>query len=591
MQKFLFILLFSLISISPAYAGSERANDCEDVLNWIVKDLTLKNLDKSVERMNNKLALAYFYAHNSSENIYNSIGSNPELLSLFEGMKRMDPDFENYVNQNQPYKKYKKWSWLPWVGVSTSTYYYSDLVEKWKNLQESNPNIFEKMPAQFKLDEWDIATGDILDKVNSSNIADDEMRSRFQELARLHERNRQSVLSNTSPSVSSQIRNYQNAIDNVHEQMDEMIKNIYSENLTKFADICPEEQFNALFDSDIYICPVTNNTHNDLTKDLSLKLRDLTQIVNPEFINNIKQPVIPDVPIEIVPNLTINDYEFKNIHYDGSYCERDKNMVDTAVVHHTATSNGFTPQDIHNTQVASHENDVDSDGNPDPWYMIAYNYAVTAGYTGNNVSVYQARPTYLRGAHAGGHVNLDQLDASVREIAKKHEIKCGYNDDKDANHTIDRRNVKAQRKFNKERRNGYISANMTSVGVAVIGNYMPDMIKKRSGGFSANPSGYPRNKGVRYPADNALKKVGELICKLKKEEHPHLRKITDHNYIKIKKAIADGTATYGTCCPGTVWYRMNKIRQYAMEACGFSNNEFVLDISPRTRLCYGLRNL
>lgn len=579
------------MSTSLVYAQEETQNNCEDVLNWIIKDLTVQNLDKSVERMNKKMALAYFYAHDNSEDLYVSLASNPQLLSLFESMKRIDRDFEMYLDKNRPYKRYNKWSWLPWVGVSTNNYSYKTIVKQWKSLQESNPRLFNDMPDEYKLDDWDIATGDILDKVNASNLSNPETRNRFQSLAENYNNRYQDLINNTKTSISRQMSSLKRDIDNVHEQMDDLIKNIYSENLTEFEEICPQEQFNALFNNDIYICPIAGTQNNNLTKDLTLKLRDLSQIVNPDFINNIVEPVVPEQPVVTSPNLTVEEYDYDNINYDGSYCERDNNMVDTAVIHHTATSNMFTPQDVHNTQVAAHENDVDPFGNPDPWYMIAYNYAITADYSGDNVNVYEGRPTNLRGAHAGGHVNIDQLDESVREIARNHQIKCGYNDDQDPEHIIDRRDSRAERKFNRERSEGFISANMTSIGVSVIGNYMPDMIKKRNGGYSSNPSGYPRNQGVRYPNDNALKKVGELICKLKREEHPNLRKITDHNFIKIKKALADGTSPRGTCCPGTVYYRMQKIKDFAMEACGFSNNEFILDISPRTRICYGLRNL
>lgn len=571
---------------------TQTSNDCQDVLNWIVKDLTVKNLDKSVERMNKKMALAFFYANNSSEELYSSMAQNPELLSIFESMQRVDADFENYLANNQPYKRYKKWSWLPWVAVATDNLSYKDLIGRWKNLQSNQPTLFNDMPPEYKLDEWDLATADILDKVSASNIANPESKEKFQNLARTYDRRYQDLINGNNNSSNSQIRSLKNQIDSVHSEMDELIKDIFLHNIDKFERVCPEDEFYSLLSNDSLVCPLNENESYNLTESLSLKLRDLTNIVNPEYINNIQEPSIPDVaPEDEYTDLQIEPYEYDNINYEGSYCERDLNLVDTAVIHHTATSNQFTPQDVHNTQVAAHENDRDSSGNPDPWYMIAYNYAITADYNGTNSTVYQGRPTTLKGAHAGGYVNLDQLDPSVRTLAENYSFKCGYNTDHDANHVIDRRDYKTERKYARELREGYISANMTTVGVSVIGNYMPDMIRRRSGGYEANPSGYPRNQGTRYPTDASLKKVGELICKLKKETHPHLRKITDHNFIKIKKQIADGTATAGTCCPGTVYYRMQKIRDFAMEACNFSNNEFVLDISPSVRLCYGLRNL
>jgi hypothetical protein len=171
---------------------------------------------------------------------------------------------------------------------------------------------------------------------------------------------------------------------------------------------------------------------------------------------------------------------------------------------------------INDTQVVAHENDRDPDGNPDPWYMIAYNYAITADYNSNEVKVYQGRPDNLRGSHAGGKVNLDQLDPVVQDLIKDYNFVCGYNRDEDPNHIIDERDKRVEERYKEELQDGYISANMTSVGVAVIGNYMPDLIRSGSG-YSPNPSGFPSNGPTRYPTDAALKNVGELICKLKKK--------------------------------------------------------------------------
>ncbi len=129
---------------------------------------------------------------------------------------------------------------------------------------------------------------------------------------------------------------------------------------------------------------------------------------------------------------------------------------------------------------------------------------------------------------------------------------------------------------------GYVSANITSVGVLVTGNYAPDILNGRP-----NPSGYPRNKAPRYPGQQTLKATASLICKLRSGDYKNLKKITDHNWIKLKKAVADGASGAGTCCPGTVYKRMQALLDLVNEQC--PQYDFQLDISPKDKVCEFLR--
>jgi hypothetical protein len=52
------------------------------------------------------------------------------------------------------------------------------------SFQNSNESLFYDMPKDLILDEWDLATGDILDKVQDTSIVDDSQREKFQSLAR-----------------------------------------------------------------------------------------------------------------------------------------------------------------------------------------------------------------------------------------------------------------------------------------------------------------------------------------------------------------------------------------------------------------------
>jgi hypothetical protein len=584
---FLFILSYSLMFNSY---GAVNNQDCQDVLNWIYKELTLNNLDKSVERLNKKLQASFLYALKNSENSNLKLKDNPELVSLFESLQKIDPDFESYLEDHNPYRKYKSWSWWWWNSVDTEDYSYKEITQKWIDFQKKNSQLFYDMPNDLKLDEWDITTSDILDKVQATNIVNPEQKEKFQALASQYNKNLQELIKPKGQNIFGQILETKKDVDDIHKVMGELIKEIYNNNIDEFESLCAESDLLNLLSKDSLVCNINDVPGSDLSNTLSLKLKDLSDVVNSDFINTIQKPTLPiiTVPEELEPEIKPHDYD--NVNYAGSFCLREENIVDTAVIHHTATSNDFSPQDINDTQVVAHENDVNSNGDPDPWYMIAYNYAITSDYNSNNATVHQGRPDKMKGAHAGGYVNVDQLDPVVQNLVKDYNFICGYNRDQDSEHIIDERDKATEKKYKKELKEGFISANMTSVGVAVIGNYMPDLIRTHNG-YSPNPSGYPSNGPVRYPTDDALKKVGQLICKLKKEKYPNLRKITDHNFIKIKKALADGTATNGTCCPGSVYYRMQKIKELAMEACNFKNNEFVLDISPKVNICRGLKDI
>jgi len=580
-----------VLLISTHVIAQSDNQDCQKVLNWIYKDLTLKNLDKSVDRLNKKIQLSFLHALDKTNNNFN-LKDDPELLSIYESLSQVDSDFESYLSQHKPYKRYESWSWWWWNSVPTSKISYKEIAKKWRSLQRTRPNLFSSLPSHLKIDDWDIATGDILDKAQAINITDQETKKKFQRLAGNYEKNYQELISPKSGSLKAKISQTKKSVEEVQLEMKDIISEIIKNNGDKYQNLCAQNDLLNLLSNDSLVCSLNDVPGSDLPQQMSLLLSDLSNVIDPALINNTTEPVVPVIDTTSnYDNVTINPMDYKNINYAGSYCERDKMIVDTAVIHHTATSNQFDAQDINDTQVVAHENDTDANGNPDPWYMIAYNYAIAADYNSNDISIYQGRPDNLKGAHAGAYINTDQLDPVVQELVKNYQFKCGYNTDKDKNHIIDKRDYKTEKKYRKDLANGKISANMTTVGVSVIGNYMPDLIPNGYGGFSSNPSGYPSNGDIRYPTEESLKKVGQLICKLKKETHPHLRKITDHNFIKIKKQIADGDSTSGTCCPGTVYYKMNQIRKYAMEACNFTGNEFVLDISPKVRLCRGLRDL
>ncbi len=208
----------------------------------------------------------------------------------------------------------------------------------------------------------------------------------------------------------------------------------------------------------------------------------------------------------------------------ATYCKRSMDIVDTIVIHHSETPSSSTVEDINEF----HLNRGTAD---DPWYMIAYHYAVTAPYKGDKKpesKIFQGRPLDLVGAHAGSDA-FETIDEKQKKILEENPTSCGSDGGVFSPNTsmiIDGKKTKA---------------NNTSVGVVVIGNYSP---------FSrSNPNGYPKSK-VRNPTPETIDMVARLSCQLQKK-NPSITKIRWHNFYKA------------TSCPGNIVKYIQTIRDKA----------------------------
>lgn len=228
----------------------------------------------------------------------------------------------------------------------------------------------------------------------------------------------------------------------------------------------------------------------------------------------------PETPTELLEIFHV-DYP-RNAK--ASFCRRPIEMVDTIVFHHTETSSLTTPLEINDMHL--------NRGTPnDPWLMVAYSYQVNVPYPGNqnpSPKVTEGRPLDIVGAHAGSQVFVP-MDPEQKRMWDNGEIICGV---EGGSFSVDPKQLNEK---------GHIKANVTTIGVDVIGNYAP---------FSRdNPDGW-RPSRPRYPTPATIDLLARLSCQLQKK-YPRMKFMRWHNFY------------HTTSCPGTIKDYVPKIREAA----------------------------
>ncbi len=220
----------------------------------------------------------------------------------------------------------------------------------------------------------------------------------------------------------------------------------------------------------------------------------------------------------------------RNAH--ASYCKRPLEMIDTIVFHHTETPSTDSPQRINQMHL--------NRGTPqDPWLMVAYTYQVSTPYKGARLPlprIFEGRPIDIVGAHAGSQAFVP-MDSEQKRMWDEGMITCGV---EGGNFNVDPKQLDGR---------GFIKANVTTIGVDVIGNYA---VMSR-----ANPDGYSPRK-VRNPSEDTLDMLARLSCQLQKK-HPRIKNIRWHNFY------------HTTTCPGTIKNYIATIRTLAKGyGCAFN---------------------
>lgn len=227
----------------------------------------------------------------------------------------------------------------------------------------------------------------------------------------------------------------------------------------------------------------------------------------------------PDWPVELIP--IQNESYTRNSR--ASFCTRPIEMIDTVVIHHSETPTTSTPIEINDF----HLNRGTAD---DPWYMIAYSYVINAPYKSETLPiplVTEGRPLEIVGAHAGSEAFVE-MDEEQKKIWDEGKILCGKeNGDFKPNPNL--------------LRNGMIKANVTTIGVVVVGNYAP---------FSGTNLGGYSKKNPRYPTVETQDMIARLSCQLQKK-YPKIRNIKWHNFYN------------STTCPGSIKKYVGQIKARA----------------------------
>lgn len=196
----------------------------------------------------------------------------------------------------------------------------------------------------------------------------------------------------------------------------------------------------------------------------------------------------------------------------AKFCKRPLEMVDTIVFHHSATPSTFTAQRINEIHLERGSSD-------DPWYMIAYSYAINSPYGGNTapqLKVTEGRPLDLVGAHAGSDAFIPMTEEQ-KKIWARGEVTCGKENEE---FKVDEELLRGNK----------IKANVTTLGIVVIGNYSP---------FNRlNPLGFSL-ESPQYLIEDGQDLAARISCQLQKK-YPGIKYMKWHSFYMP------------TVCPGTI---------------------------------------
>lgn len=243
---------------------------------------------------------------------------------------------------------------------------------------------------------------------------------------------------------------------------------------------------------------------------------DCVTCTTPEMKPIMDVPVLP----ELIPIEKIN---YKR-NSKASFCKRPTEIIDTIVLHHSETPSTDSPEKINEIHLQN--------GRPnDPWYMIAYSYVINSPYAGASTPrsrVSEGRPIDLVGAHAGTDAFVP-MSEKQKKLFDEGKVVCGRENEE---FTPDPTLVK----------DGKIKANVSTIGLVVIGNYAPLGKGNLQYGYS--------KKNPRYPTPKTLEMIAKTSCQLQKQ-YPDIKNIKWHSYY------------HSTSCPGNLKDFIGEIKKIA----------------------------
>jgi len=574
-QIFSLILALNIFQASVSYSQdtSKYGETCKQLLEWIYKELTLKNLDQSIERTNKKLLASMLITIKNNKSI--KLKNHPKLLVLWKSMKELDPEFENYLKKNRPYRKFSKngfftqlFGGLTLDDVNTVSYF--DAIKSWSKLQISNPEYFKGLPSELKLDKWDLVTAKLVEDAGKIRYENEDKENVLKEITTLSNRLKRLAIDHTELIAldGMDINVLKKSLESIQNKIIQKMKDITEANKGEFSRVCAEEDFDDIINNNPgnYVCPIEITSSKNLTL-IQENLIQLAEIIpDIDNLNLVYKPEVPVLSSQIdnqesnqsaVDSLCPVEIDYMRVEKpskSATYNMRSNAIVDTVVIHHTGDGTN-----LKTNAEAIHRGHIDRTTDNDAWYMVGYNYLVSLGGNGSSIekpAIIKGRDSNFRGAHAGGFtlpLSIDKIEELMntfqfyncrdvlgddyssfptKQIQKKNICEDGVQNrisSNDYNCGALASNIAAVKS------NGSISGNMTSIGVAVMGNFSKHSGKRFMGEKLYNS----KTLSVSQVKATLVPKLVELVNALKKD-YPGIKKIVPHSYFKR------------TECPGTI---------------------------------------
>ena len=528
-------LVLSISLFSHSFANERGNPTCPQVLDLMYRGFTIDNLDHSYDRLMNKFLLAIYYA-NLNKN--NSTQNQSNVTNALNQARSLDASLDQYISpEDNYYRSFFSRFFGGFLGSRshsvpasrTSTQSLQQTLSNWMDLQSNNPEIFQGMSEEFKFDEWELS---------SYNLQDSEFENRLEQLASQLNSSRADLLQGRQFNDTA----LKSLIEQTSSELVSGMNNSYADRLHNYQSVCSEEDLSLYIQSENAICPVLSE--NTSFNDINDQLNQLALLINRTDLMSTPEVDTPE-PIYQV------EYE-TNDSNGATHCLRDTDMITTIVLHHTGTRSSLTPIEINNSHL---QQSSEVSGNPpvsEPWYMISYNYLISETFQGATEAeprVFQGRPPEMKGAHAGAY--SARISNAQRRSLSRRTIQCGNNTD--GFQTIPALHTSQMSRGN------YLSGNLDSLGIAVIGNF-DDVVIRYIDGIPI-PSAVNRDNIVSHPSDQVLEKVAKLSCDLQKR-YPSITRIVPHRYFKE------------TECPAALLLYFDRIKQRTQElGCNF---DFIL---------------
>ena len=513
-----FSLILVLGLVSPTKADYEQ---CKAVLDWIYRELTLNNLEKSYERAMDKMLLGLYTVNKNTEskNKY-----KPQMAQIFNSLKSIDPKLETFISKNKSINRNFLWWRLPENHLKIET--LQSVFKEWHTLQTKEPVLFKGLSDKYLIDNWDLFTIDILSNLSKYNFTNKNLKKNLEQLG-------EELKSSSSDILKGKDFKLKSLLDSINSTQFELVRALnddYSDILYDYRNVCSKEEMNIVLSQENTVCPLPSS--NQAIQDLGLKLNELQKtIAKTDLLNNneitINLTENPLVPIHIL------DYKVSS-HPKVTFCKREPELMNMIVIHHTQTKSKATPHDINRMH-------LNKSTDNDPWYMVGYNYLISESFQGASPStpkVFQGRPPEYQGAHAGG--KKFKLNKDEKEFFKGKTITCGG---------------KTEFILDKARQESGLKGNFRSYGVAIIGNYTPVSFEEIAG--VATPTNLLAGK-QQIPSQATIDAIAKLSCDIQ-NKNKRVKTIVPHSYFK------------STDCPGNLLDILVQVKEKANElGCTFT---------------------